>query len=146
MSGSPCRPRRGTPAWARRACLERPAERAAEAGFTYLRARATELERDFAYGNVRQLLEPVVAKPPGLERDRLFEGAVVLSKSPFVATGARHASSVTSRSMPHGLYWLLNNLAEKGPVVLALDHSIGPMRNCRDSSITSLPALTASGW
>ena len=35
---------------------------AARDGFICLRARATELERDFAYGCVRQLLEPTVAR------------------------------------------------------------------------------------
>jgi hypothetical protein len=94
---------------------------------------------------VRQLLEPAVAKPPGLERDRLFEGAAVLSKPPFVATGARHASSVTSRSRCCTVCTgLLNNLAEKDLSSLPSITSIGPMRNRCDSSITSLSALKAS--
>ena len=42
--------------------LRAAAQTAAEAGFTCLRARASELEHDFAYGCVRQLLEPALAK------------------------------------------------------------------------------------
>ena len=45
--------------------LRAASETAAETGFTCLRARASELERDFAYGCVRQLLEPAVAKALG---------------------------------------------------------------------------------
>ena len=63
--------------------LRAASEAAAEAGLTCLRARATELERDFAYGCVRQLLEPPVAKVSDPEQDRLFEGAAKLSKPIF---------------------------------------------------------------
>ena len=71
------------PGSARRACCARPRDMPPEAGFTCLRARATELERDFAYGCVRQLLEPVVAKaserrarPSVRGRRRALEAAV----------------------------------------------------------------------
>src|SRR5512132_465951 len=47
---------------------------ALEMGFTVLRARASELERNFPYGCVRQLLEPVVSRASAAERERLFEG------------------------------------------------------------------------
>jgi hypothetical protein len=42
-------------------------------GLACLRARASELERDFAYGCVRQLLEPVVASAAEPERQRVFD-------------------------------------------------------------------------
>ena len=94
-----------------------------EAGFRCLRARASELERDFAYGCVRQLLEPSVATLAVSERDRLFEGAAALSEPLFAPTGVELASRSTdlSLSMLHGLYWLLNNLADGGPVALSVD-------------------------
>src|SRR5207244_4296933 len=44
-------------------------------GFRVLRARGAELEREFAFGVVRQLVEPVVARASEQERARLFEGA-----------------------------------------------------------------------
>ena len=62
---------------------------AAGAGFTALRARATEHERAFAYGCVRQLLEPVVARAAERDREQLFEGAAALSRPLFVPSGAR---------------------------------------------------------
>jgi DNA-binding CsgD family transcriptional regulator len=96
---------------------------AGAAGFTCLRARATELERDFAYGCVRQLLEPVAAKAVGPEHDRLFEGAAALSRPLFDAPVAPQPFSAADSSfaMLHGLYWLLANLAEERPVALSVD-------------------------
>ena len=94
---------------------------AAEEGFTCLRARPTELERDFAYGCVRQLLEPVLARDP--DRGRLFAGAAALAAPLFAATGAAlpAPSLDSSFSMLHGLYWMIDNLAAETPVVLAVD-------------------------
>ncbi len=98
-------------------------EAAAEAGFSCLRARASDLERDFAYGCVRQLFEPAVAKVSGAERERLFEGAAALSKPLFAPPGAPESSPSAdiSFAMLHGLYWLLNNLADEGPLALSVD-------------------------
>lgn len=103
--------------------LRAAAETAAEAGFTCLRARASELEHDFAYGCVRQLLEPALAKVEGAERDRLFQGAAALAKPLFAPIDAAHPSSAGdgSFSMLHGLYWLLVNLADERPVALSVD-------------------------
>ena len=103
---------------------------AAEGGFTCLRARASDLERDFAYGCVRQLLEPAVAQLSGSERESAFEGTAAFAKSLFAPPaalaegappGAELASSDLSFSMLHGLYWLVNNLAAEEPVALVVD-------------------------
>ncbi len=103
--------------------LRAAVEAAGEAGFACLRARATELERDFAYGSVRQLLEPAVARVSEEERDRLFDGAAALSKPLFALTGDPPALPSADRafSMLHGLYWLVNNIADERPVALAID-------------------------
>src|SRR4029453_15100615 len=100
--------------------LNAAGEAASEAGFACFRARASELERDFAYGCVRQLLEPAVAN--GLNSG-LFEGAASLSKPLFTPASARHLAPSADRafSMLHGLYWLLNNLSDERPVVLSVD-------------------------
>jgi DNA-binding CsgD family transcriptional regulator len=103
--------------------LRAAADGAAEEGFSCLRARATELERDFAYGCVRQLFEPSVASLTIPDRERLFDGAARLSQPLFAPTGAELTSLSADRSysMLHGLYWLLNNLADSGRVVLIVD-------------------------
>jgi DNA-binding CsgD family transcriptional regulator len=100
--------------------LKAACEAASEAGFACLRARASELERDFAYGCVRQLLEPVVANGSS---SGLFEGAASLSRPLFAPASAQHLAPSADRafSMLHGLYWLLNNLTDERPVVLTLD-------------------------
>jgi DNA-binding CsgD family transcriptional regulator len=98
------------------------AEAASESGFTCLRARAGELERDFAYGCVRQLFEPVVARAAGAERDRLFGGAAAMSQPLFApAEDCPLPASDGAFSVLHGLYWLLNNIADEGPLALFVD-------------------------
>src|SRR5262245_33635194 len=44
-----------------------------------LRARGGELEREFAFGIVRQLFEPHLAHASAADRGRLFDGAAGLS-------------------------------------------------------------------
>ena len=96
---------------------------ATEMGFTCLKARATELERGFAYGCVRQLLEPIVATRTSHMPDDLFDGAAALSQPLFTPTGVEIVPGPPDRSfsMLHGLYWLLNNFAERQPVALVVD-------------------------
>jgi DNA-binding CsgD family transcriptional regulator len=101
--------------------LRAAAESAAEGGFACLRARAGELERDFAYGCVRQLLEPVVARAGTEERERLFGGAAALSQPLFGRPEESTGPGDGVFSVPHGLYWLLNNLADEAPVALLVD-------------------------
>ncbi len=103
--------------------LKAAMETAAEAGFACLRARASDLESDFAYGCVRQLLEPAVARAAEPDRERLFAGAAALSAGLFAPTGGAADSSFHESpfAMLHGLYWLLNNLADDAPVALCVD-------------------------
>jgi hypothetical protein len=49
--------------------------RAAGAGVRVLRARGGELERDFGFGVVRQLFEPVLAAASAAERAEWLDGA-----------------------------------------------------------------------
>src|SRR5262245_60871786 len=103
--------------------LRAAAETAVAMGFACHRARAGELERDFAYGCVRQLLEPVVAQAPGRERDRWLTGAAALARPLFEPPipGSPGPSTDVAFAMLHGLYWLLSNLTDDGPVALSVD-------------------------
>jgi DNA-binding CsgD family transcriptional regulator len=95
---------------------------ALEMGFIGFRARASELERDFAYGCVRQLLEPLIARASDAESRRFFAGAAGLSKPLFAPTSGPDTSASTDAfTMLHGLYWLLNNIADESPVGLFVD-------------------------
>ena len=63
--------------------LRAASDSAGEQGFSCLRARASDLERDFAYGCVRQLLEPAMAHLSENERESVFEGTAALAKCLF---------------------------------------------------------------
>jgi DNA-binding CsgD family transcriptional regulator len=97
-------------------------------GFRVLRARGAELEREFAFGVVRQLVEPLLAEASDEERASLLEGP------PGVAAGLlglRRGRDAIGQSAPvapdpsfavlHGLYWLFANLAAERPVALVVD-------------------------
>jgi DNA-binding CsgD family transcriptional regulator len=89
-------------------------------GFTVLRARGSELESPFAFGVVRQLFEPVVARASAPERERLLAGAAVLCEPLFGAAPDPADAELGLRRL-HGLYWLCANLCEERPLLLALD-------------------------
>jgi DNA-binding CsgD family transcriptional regulator len=95
-----------------------------ELGLTTLNARGSELERDFAYGLVRQLFEaPLVAAPPP-ERAELLAGAAGHAATLFgVAARDDIAGALLDPSFAilHGLYWLCANLARRCPLLLCLD-------------------------
>jgi predicted ATPase len=55
------------------------------AGLTTASARGSELERDFAFGLVRQLFEPLVNTIAPKQRTRLFAGAARLARPLFEA-------------------------------------------------------------
>ena len=94
---------------------------AADAGMTVLRARASDLERDFAYGCVRQLLDPLVGRLSDAEHDRVFAGAAEMSSRLFATVPLSPGSSDNAFAMLHGLYWLLNNVADNAAVTLCVD-------------------------
>jgi DNA-binding CsgD family transcriptional regulator len=85
---------------------------------TVLAARCSELERDFSFGAVRQLLEAVVLEPG--RRDDLLAGAAAPAASVLESAGGDGAAE-GSFAVLHGLYWATLNLAEERPVLLALD-------------------------
>ncbi len=94
---------------------------ARERDFEALSARGSELERDFPFGIVRQLLEPRVANVRGDERAALFAGAAELASPLFDPRPAAQAASDATYPMLHGLYWLISNLAQRSPLVLCVD-------------------------
>jgi DNA-binding CsgD family transcriptional regulator len=96
-----------------------------ELGLTTLSARGAELERDFAYGLVRQLFEaPLVAASPP-ERAELLAGAAGHAARLFGVAAAQEdvadALLDPSFAILHGLYWLSANLARRTPLLLCVD-------------------------
>ncbi len=97
-------------------------------GFKVLRARGAELEREFAFGVVRQLVEPVVADAMRHERSRLLDGppglAARLLGLPGLGEGVASVEAIPpdpSFAVLHGLYWLCANLTAQNPLALVVD-------------------------
>jgi class 3 adenylate cyclase/DNA-binding CsgD family transcriptional regulator len=92
-------------------------ERAAERGMTVLHARATEIERDYPMGVVRQCLEAAVRQER--DRDRLLRGAAALAAPVLLDVG--DVPETTPQALLHGLYWVVANMSAEAPVLLAID-------------------------
>lgn len=103
------------------ALLDEACSRGSAAGMTVLRGRGGELERDFAWGIVRQLFEPPLASSDGPRRAALFSDSASLARPAFGLEAGAPAPAETSFSTLHGLYWLTVNLAQQAPLLLAID-------------------------
>src|ERR1700689_2183027 len=69
-------------------------------GFRVLRARGAELEREFAFGVVRQLVEPVVAGASEEERSQLLDGAPGGGGRPFGVVGGGEGRGTAGANNP----------------------------------------------
>ncbi len=85
-------------------------------GMTVLTARCSELEREFSFGAVRQLFEPLARDPA--RRERLLAGGAAAAEG---VLGAPEGDAEGSFAVLHGLYWATLNLAEEQPVMIAID-------------------------
>ena len=107
---------------------------AGERGMGVLSARGGELEREFAYGVVRQLLVPTLAGTSAKRRAALLAGSAghAAALLDLVAPSGRRSredlvpappalSGDVSPEILHGLYWLVVALAEPDGLMLVLD-------------------------
>jgi DNA-binding CsgD family transcriptional regulator len=101
------------------ALLSAARERARGAGATVVHGCGSELEAGFPFGVFRQCLEPLVVGLDGDGRARLFRGAAALAQA--VVADAPTPDQDASLGALHGLYWLLANLADRGPLVMVID-------------------------
>lgn len=95
--------------------------RAAVSGSTVLYARASELETAFSFGVVRQLFEGMVATASEEERSRLLGGGAGHAARLFGPGESVEESGEDVYALLHGLFWLTANVAESGPLALAVD-------------------------
>ena len=86
-----------------------------------LAARAGELERHFPFGLVHQLLDGVVYGAEPDEREALFSGAAQLAAGLFEHGRASGSDDAEVFPRLHGLFWLLANVAARGPVMVIVD-------------------------
>lgn len=101
------------------ALLEAAARRARSRGTLVLEASGSELERELGFGVVRGLFERLL-HDVGPARRRAFLSGAASFAAPVVwrdpAGGPAEPESVL-----RGLYWLLSNLSEQGPLMLVVD-------------------------
>jgi DNA-binding NarL/FixJ family response regulator len=96
-------------------------EQASVEGLRVLAARGSELEREFPYGVVRQLFEPLLHGGSNGDGD-LLAGAAGAARAVFEGLdGGQPDTGDASFAALHGLYWLSVNLAGASPTVLAID-------------------------
>lgn len=104
------------------ALAARALDDAAAVGVPVLRGRGGPRETGFAFGVVRQLLEPLVARLTAGERERAFEGAARQATMLFDAVDPDATPSLDADfTMLHGLYWLVVNLTRERPLLIAVD-------------------------
>jgi DNA-binding SARP family transcriptional activator/DNA-binding CsgD family transcriptional regulator len=90
------------------------------AGATVLTARGSQLEKEFGFGAVRQLFDPVLTDASA--RESLLAGAAAGAGQVFDATYSPVETPTESLfTILHGLYWLTSNLTARGPLVIAVD-------------------------
>jgi DNA-binding CsgD family transcriptional regulator len=97
---------------------------AASRDFRVLSARGSDLERQFPLGVVRQLFEDVVLAAAPKARAELLGGLAAYAAPVFGPLDADPGSLDApdrSEAVLHGLYWLTCNLAERGPLMVAVD-------------------------
>lgn len=96
------------------------ARRQAEsAGLEVLACRATDLERNFPFAVLRQLLDPQLGLLPGGAREALFEGAGAARSA--LGVDADDDRAPDTFSVLHAIYWVIAALAERRPLLLAVD-------------------------
>jgi predicted ATPase len=95
-------------------------ERARAGSMNVLAAYGSDLEREFPFGVVRQLFEPLLAGPA--ERERLLGDAAAAARPVFeeLEPGKAGGGDVTFAAL-HGLYWLTVNLSGERPLLLTVD-------------------------
>jgi DNA-binding CsgD family transcriptional regulator len=117
----------GPPGIGKTALLAAARTAAADSGMRVLRSRGAELERDFAFGVVRQLFEPPLAEASELERADLLQAAAGVAAGLLGLPGAPPAEGPPASGVDpsfavlHGLYWLCANLTAVGPLCVVVD-------------------------
>ena len=110
----------GPPGIGKTALLDHTRQLAETAGMQVLSTSAAELENDLGFSVVRGLFEPVMASLDVDERSALLEGAARLATGPLGLV-EEPTTPVELGSAVHGIYWLCANLADRGPMLLAVD-------------------------
>ncbi|GIG61614.1 transcriptional regulator [Longispora fulva] len=85
-----------------------------------LAAQGSQFEREFSFGLVRQLFEPLLAGAAESERSALLAGAAGQAAAVLGAADPA-AGERGDFAILHGLYWLTANLCQDRPLLLCVD-------------------------
>src|SRR5829696_2086732 len=112
----------GPPGIGKSSLVARCVERAGERDMYTISVRATELERSYPYGIVRQTADSVTLDKTAEQRSALFTGAARLAL-PILDPGSAQdgESPELMYQRLHGLYWLTANLARERPLLITID-------------------------
>ncbi|MEU9298688.1 AAA family ATPase [Streptomyces sp. NPDC048266] len=89
-------------------------------GTEWASARASELERGFAFGVVRQLFEPLCAAADTKRQAALWQGPAAQAREAVLAPVSA-ASPAGEFAVLHGLFWLTVHACRDRPLVLLVD-------------------------
>ncbi|NEA36885.1 LuxR family transcriptional regulator [Streptomyces sp. SID13031] len=97
--------------------IERTRRSAAERGVRVLASRGSPLEREYPFGMVRQLFEPLLVAGEGPD-DRLSD----VARGALDAFRSRPDGSIPGEfSALHGMFWLTSDLSRTTPLLFLLD-------------------------
>ena len=108
----------GAPGIGKTRLLSEAAAIAANRGLLVLAGSGSELERPNPYGVARQLLERPLLTAASQRREFLLHGA---ARHAGQALGIGSATGADAFAVLHGLYWLVANMADDAPLLLAVD-------------------------
>ena len=109
----------GPPGVGKTALIRGARTQAGQTGMLALEATGSELEQPFAFGVLRQLLEPVIRQPPGPAN--LFAGGAGPAARLFEPDEHLPPSADLGFEALHSLYWLMVNIADHTPVLVSVD-------------------------
>jgi predicted ATPase len=99
--------------------------RARRAGVQVIHARGSELEQEYAYGVVRQLLTPALAAMSSVVAEEVLAGAAGLAAPVLglrrLRDGQASMPAPDQGAVLHGLYWLTANIAARQPLLISVD-------------------------
>jgi DNA-binding CsgD family transcriptional regulator len=112
----------GPPGIGKSSLIKSSIEVAQGRGMYTISVRATELERSYPYGIVRQTADSVTLDKTDEERAALFTGAAKLAL-PILepGSGEEQDSPELMYQRLHGLYWVIANLARERPLLICID-------------------------
>src|ERR1700761_7508747 len=100
--------------------LARLGARAEAQGLRTMAASGSEIEREFGFGVVRRLFDPLLRSLGPDERAGLFAGPAALAAAIFGLAGSTTLEVNPAEASLYGLFWLAVALPEKGPLFSAI--------------------------